>query len=66
MKNLFHKRNLSFTVFILITALFSNCVHVHHPRPARTVVVKHKRVPPGQAKKISGDRNARRHAHGNH
>lgn len=66
MKNLFYKRNLNFAVLILITALLSSCVHVHHPRPTRTVVVKHKHLPPGQAKKISGDRSARRHAHGNH
>ncbi|SHI44030.1 hypothetical protein [Flavobacterium terrae] len=66
MKNLFYKRNLTFVAFILVATLFSSCVHVHHPRPTRTVVVKHKRVPPGQAKKISGDRSARRHAHGNH
>lgn len=44
--------------------LFTNCVHVHHPGPRRTVVVKQKSLPPGQAKKISGDRSARRHAPG--
>jgi len=61
MKNTLTKR-IIYTVFVFTVAIgFNNCTvkHTHH-----TTVVKAKRVPPGQAKKISGDRSARRHAPG--
>ena len=41
-----------FFVFLLLTFAFTSCVVVHHP--PRVVVVKQKRLPPGQAKKIYG------------
>lgn len=42
----------TFFVFLLLTFVFTSCV-VHHRTP-RVVVVKQKRLPPGQAKKIYG------------
>ncbi len=56
-----------FTIFLLFSLVmslgFTSCVvHTHHPR--RAVVVKQKRMPPGQAKKIYGDKSAKRHAPG--
>ncbi|WP_300567380.1 hypothetical protein [Flavobacterium sp.] len=62
MKSLKPKFILSLLFFVLISTCFTSC-HVHHPRH-RTVVVKHKHLPPGHAKKISGDKSARRHAPG--
>lgn len=45
----------------ICTIGFSSCtVHHHH----RHKTVKVKKLPPGQAKKISGDKSARRHAPG--
>ncbi len=44
--------------------IFTSCVHVHHPHTRRTVVVKEKRIPPGHAKKMHGDKSARNHAPG--
>ena len=41
-----------FFVFLLLGFTFTSCVVVHHP--PRVVVVKEKRFPPGQAKKIYG------------
>lgn len=41
---------------------FDSCVVKHHHH--KTTVVKKKRLPPGQAKKIHGDRSAKRHAPG--
>lgn len=64
MRKMTMSKTLSFTFMLLLLISFSNCVSVHHPR--RTVVVKQKRLPPGQAKKITGEKSARRHAHGNH
>ena len=66
MRNQSFKRIRTIVAFLLITISLASCVHVHNPGPRRTVVVKEKRIPPGQAKKISGDRSARRHAHGHH
>lgn len=65
MKNLFFKRIFVITAFFLITISLASCVHVHHSGPKRTHA-KHKRVPPGHAKKMHGDRSARNHAHGRH
>jgi len=61
MKNVLTKRIVYGLFAIGITVGFSNCTvkHVHH-----TKVVKAKRIPPGQAKKIHGDQSARRHAPG--
>lgn len=62
MKKITLSKTLSFTFLLLLAVSFSNCVSVHHPR--KTVVVKQKRLPPGQAKKITGERSARNHAPG--
>lgn len=55
------KSKVSLVMLTVICSIgLSNCtVHHHH-------VHKHKRghLPPGQAKKISGDKSARRHAPG--
>lgn len=64
MKNLTLKRLPVLMVFFLALTSLIGCVHVHHPHTRRTVVVKEKRIPPGHAKKMSGDRSARRHAPG--
>lgn len=45
----------------LCTIGFSSCT-VHHHHRHKTVRVK--KLPPGQAKKITGDKSARRHAPG--
>lgn len=47
--------------FVLLSVGLTGC-HVHHAH--RPVVVKHKHLPPGQAKKIHGDKSARNHAPG--
>ena len=52
MKSLKPKFILSLLFFVLISACFTSCVVVH--RAPRVVVVKQKRLPPGQAKKIYG------------
>ncbi|WP_394758360.1 quinol oxidase subunit 4 [Flavobacterium sp.] len=51
-----------FFVFLLLTFTFTSCI-VHHP--SRVVVVKAKRLPPGQAKKIYGG-SAKDYAPGQH
>ncbi|TGD58510.1 hypothetical protein [Flavobacterium humi] len=55
-----------FLVTFLVASLgLTSCVvHEHHPHRHRTVIVKEKRIPPGQAKKRHGDRSARDHAPG--
>lgn len=63
MKIFFFKRMHIIVAFFLIAANLTSCVHVHQPR--RTVVVKHKRIPPGHAKKIYGDKSAKRYSRGN-
>jgi len=63
MKNVFRFRISTIVLFLLVTITFTSCVHVHHPRTT-TVVVKKKPLPPGQAKKIYGDKSARKHAPG--
>ncbi|MEW5677443.1 hypothetical protein ABGT15_14115 [Flavobacterium enshiense] len=60
MKNMLFKRLMLGLFSLTILVSFSECVHHHH----KTVVVKKKRLPPGQAKKIHGDKSARRHAPG--
>ncbi|WP_438061650.1 hypothetical protein [Flavobacterium sp. RSSA_27] len=50
-------------VFLIgFSSSLQNCTvhHVYHP----TKVVKVKKIPPGQAKKITGEKSARKHAHG--
>lgn len=64
MRNQSFKRIRTIVALFLITISLVSCVHVHHPHTRRTVVVKEKRIPPGQAKKISGDKSARNHAPG--
>jgi len=59
MKSLNPKSILLLLAFVMLSTGFTSCV-IHH----RTGVVKHKSLPPGQAKKISGDKSARRHAPG--
>lgn len=57
-------KRLLYTVLVFTLALgFSNCTvrHTHHHK---TVVVKKKKLPPGHAKKIHGDKSAKRHAPG--
>ena len=63
MKNLSFRKMYVMALFLITAATLTNCVHVHHPRH-RTIVVKQKSLPPGQAKKIYGDKSARRHAPG--
>lgn len=46
--------------FLMISIGFTSCTVHHH----RTVVVKEKRIPPGQAKKMHGDRSAKNYAPG--
>lgn len=48
-------------VGVWFTKSLTSCT-VHHVHPVK--VVKVKKLPPGQAKKISGEKSARRHAHG--
>lgn len=60
MSNTLLKRTF-YAVFALTVLLgFSDCTVHHH----KTVVVKKKKVPPGQAKKIYGDKSANKHAPG--
>lgn len=61
MRSRFLKKIMYAAFAFMIVFGFNSCVvkHTH-----RTTVVKAKRLPPGQAKKISGDRSARRHAPG--
>jgi hypothetical protein len=61
MKSLKPKFILSLLFFVLMSTCFTSCI-VHHPR-TRTVVIKQKRLPPGQAKKIYGG-NAKDYAPG--
>lgn len=46
---------------MLVVVGLQSCT-VHHVHPVK--VVKVKKVPPGQAKKYTGEKSARRHAHG--
>lgn len=62
MKNTILTRISVVILLLLASITVTNCVHVHHSR--KTVVVKQKRIPPGQAKKIYGDKSARKHAPG--
>lgn len=62
MKNSSLTRIFIVSVLLIFATTITNCVAVHHPR--KTVVVKQKRIPPGHAKKISGDKSARKHAPG--
>ncbi len=64
MSNQYFKRIRTIVTFFLVTISLASCVHVHHPGPRRTVVVKEKRIPPGHAKKMHGDKSARNHAPG--
>ena len=61
MKSLKPKLILSLLFFVLMSSCITSC-EVHYPR-TRTVVVKQKRLPPGQAKKIYGG-NAKDYAPG--
>ncbi|WP_131387688.1 hypothetical protein [Flavobacterium suncheonense] len=64
MRNTFLKRTF-YTVLALTVMLgFSECSHHHHHHHHKTVKVKKKRLPPGHAKKIHGDKSARKHARG--
>ncbi|RXR20845.1 hypothetical protein EQG63_02600 [Flavobacterium amnicola] len=62
MKNIFLSRISLAVLFLLAATTLTNCVHVHDTR--KTVVVKQKPLPPGQAKKIYGDKSAKKHAPG--
>ena len=55
-KNMFI-RLLIITVFVSTLTTLVSCVHVHHRNT--TVVRKSKPLPPGQAKKIYGDKSAK-------
>nr|WP_294934152.1 hypothetical protein [uncultured Flavobacterium sp.] len=61
MKTFRRTKILAIALGALFAFSLTNCVvrHTHH----RTVV-KEKRIPPGHAKKMSGDQSARRHAPG--
>jgi hypothetical protein len=61
MKPFRHSKIFGIALITLLAFSLTNCVvrHTHH----RTVN-KVKPLPPGQAKKISGDKSARRHAPG--
>ncbi|MFC4816164.1 hypothetical protein [Flavobacterium sp. GCM10023249] len=58
--NLKSKVAMILLVMVCATGFTSCTVHHHHNRKT----VKVKRLPPGKAKKISGDKSARRHAPG--
>lgn len=60
MRNTVLKRSIYAVFAITLMVSFSECTVHHH----KTVVVKKKRVPPGHAKKIHGDKSARKHAPG--
>jgi hypothetical protein len=50
---------IRFFTFLFISFTFTNCVV-----QSRAVVVKSKPLPPGQAKKVHGEKSARNHAPG--
>jgi hypothetical protein len=51
--------------FFVMSIGFTSCtVHTHHPHRHRTVIVKEKRIPPGQHKKMHGDQSAKKYAPG--
>ena len=56
-------KKIMYAVFaFMIVFGFDSCTVKHHHH--KTVVVKKKRVPPGHAKKMHGDKSAKRHAPG--
>lgn len=63
MKNAILKRFIIAVFGIVFITGFSECTvrHTHHHKK---VVVKKKKLPPGHAKKIHGDKSAKRHAPG--
>lgn len=63
MRNEFLKKILYAGIACMLVFGFNNCTvkHTHHHK---TVVVKKKRIPPGHAKKMHGDKSAKRHAPG--
>lgn len=63
MKNSVLKKFMYAAFAFMIVIGFDSCTvkHTHHHK---TVVVKKKRIPPGHAKKIHGDKSAKRHAPG--
>jgi hypothetical protein len=54
------KRTMQWLLLILMTLSMINCT-VHHTHHHTTKV---KKMPPGQAKKISGEKSAKKHAPG--
>lgn len=59
MKKSLFLRLLIVTVFVTTLGSLASCVHVHHVHRNNTVVRKSKPLPPGQAKKIYGDKSAK-------
>lgn len=57
MKKSLYLRLLIITVFVTSLSSLGSCVHVHHRNT--TVVRKAKPLPPGQAKKVYGDKSAK-------
>lgn len=57
MQKLLLKRLVLVVFLVSITTSLVGCVHVVHTRT--TVVQKSKPLPPGQAKKINGDKSAK-------
>jgi hypothetical protein len=65
MKKSLFLRLLIVTIFISTLSSLGSCsVHVATPRPV--VVHKRKPLPPGQAKKIYGDKSAKKYAKKKH
>jgi hypothetical protein len=62
MKNLKPHFAVLLIAFFMLSIGFTSCtVHEHH---RKVVVVKEKRMPPGHAKKVYGDKSAKRYAPG--
>ncbi|MCL9808256.1 hypothetical protein [Flavobacterium luminosum] len=62
MKSILTGRVRYIMTFFLLAMCLNSCVHVHSSK--RTHVSKHKRLPPGHAKKVTGDKSAKKHAPG--
>ena len=62
MKSILTGRLYYVIALFLLAMCLNSCAHVHSSK--RTSVTKHKKLPPGQAKKVTGDKSAKKYAPG--